>query len=103
MKLLIEFDLDADIIEVPPFVVDQREVLKRRFWKWISNRSIKHKYWVEMQDDHGKYHYGLQYRADAFVEWLNKKQITNDAERAYVVEKHVNIDAFHQVLPSIFF
>lgn len=103
MKLLIEFDLDADIIEVPQFVIDQRDVLKRRFWKWISNRSIKHKYWVEIRDGHGGYHYGLRYRADAFVEWLNKKHISIEAEKAFIVQSHVSIDDFHQELPSIFF
>jgi len=103
VKLLIEFDIDADIIEVPQFVVDQREVLRRRFWKWISDKTIKHKYWVEMRDDHGNSCYGLRFRADAFVEWLNKKHITDSSEKAYIVEKQVNIDDFHQALPSIFF
>lgn len=103
MKLLIEFDCDADIIEVPQFVVDDREVLKRRFWKWISNKSIKHKYWVEVRDDRGRYYYGLRYRADAFVEWLNKKYISDDAEKAKILQEHVNIDDFHHIMPSIFF
>lgn len=103
MKLLIEFDCDADIIEVPQFVVDQRDIFKRRFWKWISNKAIKHKYWVDIRDAHGKYHCCLRYRADAFVEWLNKKYISNDDEKAYVVQEHVNIDDFHHVMPSIFF
>lgn len=103
MKLLIEFDLDADIIEVPQFVVDRRDVLKRRFWKWISNKAIKHKYWVKIRDAHGRYHYGLRYRADAFVEWLNKKYISNESEKAFVVQSHVSIDDFHQELPFIFF
>ena len=103
MKLLIEFDIDADIIEVPKFVIDQRQSLKSRFWKWISDKSIKHKYWVKLGKDCGSCYYGLQYRADAFVEWLNKKYIKNDSEKAYVVEEHVNIDDFHHTLPSIFF
>ena len=103
MKLLIEFDIDADIVEVPQFVVDQREVFKSRFWKWISNKAIKHKYWVKMQDADGRRYYALQYRADAFVEWLNKKYIKNDSEKAYVVQTQVSIDDFHQELPSIFF
>lgn len=103
MKLLIEFDIDADIIEVPQFVIDQREDLRRRFWKWISDKTIKHKYWIEMRDNHGNSHYVLRYRAAAFVEWLNKKYIKKGSEKAYVVEEHVNIDDFHHELPSIFF
>jgi hypothetical protein len=56
-----------------------------------------------MRDSHGGYHYGLRFRADAFVEWLNKKYILNESEKAFVDQSHVSIDDFHQELPSLFF
>lgn len=41
MRLVIEFDCDADIIDVPEFVIENKDILQRRFWKWLSNKSIK--------------------------------------------------------------
>lgn len=101
MKMVIQFDLDADIIEVPEFVVENRELMKRRFWKWLSNKSIKHKYWVTAIDGSGKEFTGLRYRGDAFVEWLNKKVLVQDDLKAYIVEKHVR--DYPKDMPSIFF
>lgn len=101
MKLVVEFDRDADIIEVPESVVENREVLKKRFWKWISNKSIKHKYWTTFKDSYGRELQGLRYRSDAFVEWLNKKVLGKSEEKAFVVEEHVW--DYSKDLPSIFF
>lgn len=101
MKMAIQFDVDADIIEVPEFVVKNRELMKRRFWKWLSNRSIRHKYWVTAIDGIGKEFTGLRYRGDAFVEWLNKKVLDKVDQKAQMVEEHVW--NFPEDMPSIFF
>jgi len=101
MKMLIQFDVDADIIEVPAFVVENREVLRSRFWKWLSNKSVKHRYWRTFTDRYGKKFTGLQYRADAFVEWLNKKVLQDSEEKAVLLEQYVWDES--QELPSIFF
>ena len=101
MKMVIQFDLDADIVEVPDFIVENRELMKRRFWKWLSNKSIKHKYWVTSIDSAGKKFLGLRYRGDAFVEWLNKKVLVQEDQKAYIVEKHVR--DYPKDMPSIFF
>ena len=101
MKMAIQFDLDADIIEVPEFVVENRELMKRRFWKWLSNKSIRHKYWVTVTDRFGKELTGLRYRGDAFVEWLNKKVLDKTDQKAYIVEEHVW--DYPDDLPAIFF
>lgn len=103
MQLLVQFDLDADIVEVPQCVVDERELLRRKFWKWISNQSIKHKYWVVYNCNDGIQRVGLHFRGDAFVEWLNTKYLKNNSEKAYVLQTHVDIDEYRPKLPSIFF
>jgi len=41
MKLVLEFDCDADIIEVPQNVIDNKNLLKKRFLKWIFNKQVK--------------------------------------------------------------
>lgn len=103
MQLLIAFDCDGDIIEVPQVVIDEREVLARRFWKWISNKSIKHQYWATFQDESGKQWTGLKYRGDAFVAWLNKKYLKSSNDKAYVLHDHVDIDDYEHSLPTIYF
>ena len=101
MKMAIQFDLDADIIEAPKFIVENRELMKRRFWKWLSNKSIKHKYWVTFTDRSGRKFTGLQDRGYAFVEWLNKKVLDKSDQKAHIVEEHVW--DYPKDLPSIFF
>lgn len=89
MKLVLEFDLDADMIEVPQSVIDQRELLQKRFCKWLYDPQTRHKYWVTMRDSSGKTYTGVKYRSDAFVEWLNKKVLTEKTGKAYVIEEHL--------------
>ena len=67
MRLFVEFDVSADIIDVPRDVLDNREHLRQRFLKWLYDPNVKHKYWTTFNG-----HRGVCYRSDAFVEWLNK-------------------------------
>lgn len=101
MQMVIQFDLDADIIEVPEYVVENRELMKRRFWKWLNNKDTKHKYWVTVTDRSGRRFKGLRYRSDAFVEWLNKKVLEDTEQCAYIVKEHT-LD-YPPEMPSIFF
>ncbi len=89
MKLVLEFDYDADVIEVPQYVLDNKDLLKKRFLKWIYCKHSKHKYGIILQDSNGKKFKGVKYRSDAFVEWLNEKVLMEDLEKAIVVEEHV--------------
>lgn len=101
MKMAIQFDLDADIVEVPEFVVVNRELMKRHFWKWLNNKSTKHKYWAMSTDCRGKKSIWLRYRGDAFVEWLNKKVLDKNDQKAYIVEEYVS--EYPDDMPFIFF
>lgn len=101
MKMVVEFDIDADIIDVPQFVVDQREKLRRQFLKWLNNKSVKHQYWVRYKSNGNKEIVGLRYRSDAFVEWLNKKILVTTEETARVLEE--KCFDYSDDLPKIFF
>ena len=101
MRMIVEFDCDADIIDVPEFVILNRELYKKRFWKWLNNKSIKHKYWVDVEDSYGKRWRGLRYRSDAFVEWLNKKVLADSGSKAVILEE--GVWDYPRDLPSIFF
>ena len=98
MKLLVAFDLDADIIDVPQIVIEQKDHYASRFYKWLSNKGVRHSYWVTFEDGTK----GLCFRADALVEWLNKKVLLDFEEKAVILHQHVAIEE-HSSLPSIFF
>ena len=102
MRMLVEFDVDADIIDVPQYVIDDRERYRNQFYKWLSDPSVRHKYWHKYRSTDGCEFVGLCYRSDAFVEWLNKK-LRKAGDSASVVQTHVAIDDYRNSLPSIFF
>ena len=98
MLLFVEFDVSADIIDVPQEVIDNREILRRRFLKWVYDMNVKHQYWHTFKDGSK----GVLYRSDAFVEWLNKKTLRDSEQKAIVIEQYVSVEN-EQNLPSIFF
>lgn len=90
MQMIVEFDIGADLIEVPEWVVRDREKLCRQFFKWLmgwegSRRYRKGGCWC--------------YRSDAFVYWLNKRVL--EGEQARVVQEQMG--EWDDSLPSIFF
>ena len=91
MKLIVEFDISADLIEVPGYVVENRELLRRQFLKWLTG-------WEGSR----RWRKGGCYcsRSDAFVEWLNKKVLPRE-EQAKVLETMLR--DWDETLPSIFF
>ena len=98
MKMLIEFDVNADIIEVPAFIIDDRELYRSRFLKWLYDKSVHHKYWVTFSNGTK----GVCFRSNALIEWLNKKVLKDHEEKAVLVAEEVDIDLYRN-LPSIFF
>ena len=97
MRLFVEFDVSADVIDVPKFVIDNREHIRQRFLKWLYDPSVKHKYWTTFNG-----HRGVCYRSDAFVEWLNETVLKDSAQKAVIVQQYVSVNN-KQHLPSVFF
>ena len=97
MLLFVEFEISADIIDVPQTVIDDRRQLSRIFLKWLFSPEVKHRYYKTI---HG--HTGVCFRSDAFVEWLNKKILKESQQKAFVVQQYVSIENT-QNLPSVFF
>ena len=97
MLLFVEFDVSADIIDVPQWVIDDRQQLSGKFIKWLFSPEVKPKYRKTING-----HTGVCYRSDAFVEWLNKKILKESQQKASVVEQYVSIENT-QNLPSVFF
>lgn len=101
MKMVVQFDVDADIIEVPQMVIDRKDGLRTRFLKWLYDKNNRHKYWEKSKKSDGTSFWFVRYRSDAFVEWLNKKPLRNSEEKAHVVAQHVW--DYPEDLPLIFF
>lgn len=97
MRMLVEFDINADIIDVPQSVIDNREVLQYRFLKWLYKKGNKHKYWKMLGGT-----MGVMYRSDAFVEWLNEFVLKDSTERASILEQYVSRDNRNK-LPTLNF
>ena len=98
MKLLVRFDVDADIIDVPQHVIDKKDSICSKFYKWLSDKHNHHSYWVAFNNGTK----GLCFRSNALVEWLNKKVLNDHAEKALILEQFVAFED-HTDLPTIFF
>ncbi len=99
MLLALEFDVDADIINVPEDVIVHKDTYRKRFLKWLY--STNNKYKVRTTDSNGKVFCGICFRSDAFVEWLNKTIIKDTNEKAEIVICHTN--NYPDNIPRIFF
>ena len=102
MKMLVEFDVDADIIDVPQYVIDHRQHYRNQFLEWLYDPSVKHKYRRTWKCADGSKFVGMSYRSDAFVEWLNRK-LRKAGDCATVLEQNVSIAENHGIFPSVFF
>jgi len=97
--MLIKFgDTDVDIINVPIFVIDNAEKLQNEFFEWLSDRNNDHSYWMERD---GQKKYGVNYRSDAFIEWLNAFPLKDKPEKAEFIAECVY--KYNSKLPGLYF
>lgn len=101
MKMIIEIEGLADVIDVPQSVIDNRDKLKQKFYRWLYNKKNKHKYWVNEHCEHDGSQYGVMFGGDAFVEWLNMHVLKNSEEQAVLLEELA--ETWDDNLPSIWF
>lgn len=100
MLLVVMFDQDADVVNVPQSVIDNKDSLRKKFLRWIySKNSLKHQYVIP--DMKGKNVHGVKYRGDTFVDWLNEKVLYSSDEQATVLRQQV-LD-YPNDAPIIFF
>jgi len=101
MHMLIIFDCDADIIDVPEEIVMKRLSIRKEFLKWIYNKKSKHKYWEKYVRSSGEEVLCLNYRSDALVEWLNRYKLKSHQEQASIIKQYVSAET--DALPRIEF
>jgi hypothetical protein len=98
MRLVLQFDMNADIIDVPQIVIDKKDILYDRFFFWLYDQHNNHKYWVNNKE---KSKYGVCYRSDAFIEWLNKKVLKESEHKAKLLSEY--ICDYSDDLPILYF
>lgn len=96
-RIAIKMTYDADIAEVPDFIEADLKKYQRKFDKWLYDKSNKHKYWV-YKDGRP---YGVSFRGDAFVEYLNEVVLCDCDEKASIIEMETN--DYDDNVKSIFF
>lgn len=101
MRLLLTFDYYADIIDVPPRVIDDLAYFKNGFYDWLYDKSNHHAYWISDKGEHDGSQDAVMYGSEAFLEWLNTYALT-EGERAALVTG--DLDEWDDVdLPSMWF
>ena len=81
MLVIVNFDINGDIIDVPTFVTENINEYRSLFLEWLFDKSNNHKYWWYENGEK----YGCNYRSEAFVEWLNANPLKGKNEKASVV------------------
>lgn len=97
MLMLVEFDISADIIDVPQEVVADRKSLSVQFLKWLFSPEVKQRYTVTHNG-----HRGLCYRSEAFVDFINEIVLQHSEQKAVIVEQYVSREN-KQRLPAVSF
>lgn len=88
IKILVKFCVDADIIECPDWIVTDLKLYQQSFDQWLFDKKNDHPYWMYKNDEK----YGCRYRANAFVEWLNRFVLYSDLEKSSVLDEYINYE-----------
>ncbi|MGN1081285.1 MAG: hypothetical protein ACI4QV_04275 [Acutalibacteraceae bacterium] len=85
MRVVTKMTFDTDVIEVPDFVGSELQKYQEKFDEWLYDKCIDHPYWTYKN---GK-KYGVCFRGDAFVYWLNNYELKGSEYRANVIDSFV--------------
>ena len=87
VKVGFDYEDDIEYMICPTKVGRNIKRLQRDFWIWLYDRENHHPYWeIHYQDEEGNPVYGVSYRTDAFVYWLNKVRFNKGKNVARLLE-----------------
>ena len=86
-KMVLKFTFDADVIEVPDFIVKKRKFYQSKFDEWLFDENNDHTFWLYKK---GK-KVCVSYRAEAFVMWLNTYILADSEEKADIYDSNTKI------------
>lgn len=87
MIVKVGFDSEDDLeyMVCPAKVGRDINRLQQEFWDWLFDRKNQHPYWFEYEED-GNIDYGVSYRTDAFIYWLNNVKFNKGKNIARLIE-----------------
>jgi hypothetical protein len=85
VKVGFEYEDDIEYMLCPPKVGRNIKRLQKEFWEWLYDRENQHPYWFADEED-GIVTYGVSYRTDAFIYWLNKVKFNKGKNVARLIE-----------------
>ena len=100
MKMVLSFEFDADIIDVPKSIIENKDELKNEFYDWLYDKNIHHRFWANEKGVQDGTQFGVVYRSDAFIEWINTYVLLG-VEKASLLEEQV--DDWDRTLPTLWF
>ena len=89
-------------MSVPARVAESIDVIRQRFLRWVYSPEGKKKLTKMMERSDGQRFACVCYNSEEFIDWLNKKVLQAGEDRAALVEKNIDSQAYGDV-PSIFF
>lgn len=94
MQLIVEFDCYADMLDVPSAVVEERDLLKKKFLNWLYCPKPHHTHFQYILDSHGHRTKCIVYGSEEFVDWLNKKILRTRDAKAVISERNIDVDMY---------
>lgn len=85
VKVGFDYEDDIEYMICPAKIGRNINRLQKEFWEWLYDRENQHPYWFEDEED-GIVTYGVSYRTDAFVYWLNNVRFTKGKKVARLIE-----------------
>ena len=85
VKVRFEYEDDIEYMICPAKVGRNINRLQKEFFGWLYDRENQHPYWFEDEED-GNVTYGVSYRTDAFIYWLNKVKFNKGKNVARLIE-----------------
>lgn len=97
MKVVVRMTYDADIIEVPNHIGENIKEYQAEFDEWLYNKNNDHPFWTYKDGEK----YGVCYRSNAFVYWLNNVKLACSEYSASVFDSF--LQKYDPKLPIIYF
>lgn len=97
MKVVVRMTYDADIIEVPNHIGENIKEYQAEFDEWLYNKNNDHPFWTYKDGEK----YGVCFRSNAFVYWLNNVKLVGSENSVSVVDSF--LQKYDPKLPIIYF
>ena len=81
-EIILQFTYDCTLICVPIDIEKNIQSIRKKFDKWLYDKSNDHDYWVYINGVKK----AVSFDAEAFVRYLNEYHIADQHKKAYIVD-----------------